>query len=212
MGWANYHRWGNSKKTFSALSSWTIRKVHAMLRRYMPEGKRTTYRAYFRPLSECSNLKRWKRYTNWLTPSVEIGGEKRIGLLPMAVISTASYWKYRGKKIPPAYKLLGDETPWRERETASYTDVEAIKGAVIGQASRWYIGKYSHLYFHNRKVVLARDKHTCTVCGYKSQRQEGDVNDLEIHHVNTEGGYGVDNLKTVCLPCHRRLTAMQQAD
>ena len=208
VGWANYHHWGNAKRTFSALSSWTIRKVHAMLRRYTPKGKRATYRMYFRPISECTNLRRWKKYTNWLTPSVDIGGGIRLGLLPMAVISTGEYWKYRGNRIPPAYRLLDDKTSWNERETDFYTDTEAIENTKIGQASRWNTGKYSQAYFHNRKVVFRRDKYTCTVCGYESQRRKGDVNDLEVHHVDPDGGCGVDNLRTVCLPCHRRLTAI----
>jgi len=211
VGWANYHHWGNAKETFSALSSWTIRKVHTMLRRYTPKGKRTTYGMYFRPVSECTNLQRWKRYTNWLTPSVQVG-EIRVGLLPMAVISTAEYWNYRGNRIPPAFRLLDDETTWNERETGFYTDVETIENARIGMASCWNTGKYSHVYFHNRKAVLRRDGYTCTVCGFKSRRQKGEVNDLEVHHVDPEGGYGIDNLQTVCLPCHRRLTAMEQAD
>jgi hypothetical protein len=211
VGWANYHRWGNAKETFSALSSWTIRKVHTMLRRYMPKGKKSTYRMYFRPVSECTNLERWKRYTNWLTPSVEVG-KIRVGLLPMAVISTANYWNYRGNRIPPAFGLLDDETSWNERETDFYTDVEAIENTKIGMDSRKNTDKYSYVYFHNRKMVFRRDRYTCTVCGFKSQRRKGDVNDLEVHHVDPDGGYGVDNLRTVCLPCHQRLTAIQQAD
>jgi group II intron reverse transcriptase/maturase len=212
VGWANYHRWGNAKKTFSALKDWTIRKVHTMLRRYTPEGKRTTYRKYFRPVSECDNLRRWKRYSNWLTPSVEVNGEMRVGLLPMSVISTAAYWKFRGCKIPPAYRLLNDNTQWLERKTEFYTDVEAIENAEVGQASRWYTGKYSLVYFYNRKVVFRRDNYTCAVCGYHSQRQKGEVNDLEIHHLDPEGGYDTGNLATVCLSCHQRLTTIQQAD
>jgi hypothetical protein len=212
LGWANYHRWGNAKRTFSALSSWTIRKVHKMLRRYTPAGKIATYRMYFRPISECTNLQRWKKYTHWLTPSVDIGGGVRLGLLPMAVISTARYWNYRGCRIPPAFRLLDDDASWNERETEFYTDVEAIENTEIGQASRWNTGKYSQTYFHNRKVVFWRDNFTCTACGYKSQRRKGDVNDLEVHHVDPNGGYGTDNLRTVCLPCHYRLTAIQQTD
>lgn len=77
---------------------------------------------------------------------------------------------------------------------------------------QYYTGKYSHAYFYNRKVVFRRDKYTCTECGFKSQRGKGDVNDLEVHHIDPEGGYGVDNLRTVCLPCHRKLEAIQQAD
>lgn len=211
-GWANYHRWGNAYETFSALKYWTVRKVHTMLRRYTPKGKRTTYAKHFRPVSECDNLHKWKRYTNWHTPSVEVNGEMRIGLLPMSIISTASYWKYRGSKIPPAYQLPDGNQKWSDRETGFYTDLEAIEKAEVGQASRWYTGKYSHVYFHNRKAVFWRDKYTCTVCGYKSQRQKGEVNDLEVHHLDPESGYDTDNLATVCLKCHRRLTAIQQAD
>jgi group II intron reverse transcriptase/maturase len=211
-GWANYHRWGNAKETFAELSWWTIKRVHAMLRRYAPLGKRATYRMYFRPISECTNLKKWSKYTKWLTPSVDVDENIRLGLLPMGVISTSVYWQLRTHKIPPAYQLLDDDTKWNERETDFYTDVEAIEGATIGQASRWYTGKYSHAYFYNRRVVFRRDKHTCTECGFKSQRGKGDVNDLEVHHVDPEGGYGVDNLRTVCLPCHQKLEAIQQAD
>lgn len=210
VGWSNYHHWGNAKRTFAALSYWTIKKAHAMLRRYTPAGKRTTYHHYFRPISECTNLQRWKQYTHWLTPSVAIDKETRIGLLPMGVVSTSEYWKYRGNKIPPAYQLLSDEIQWNERETEFHTDIEAIEWTMIGQASRWNSGKYSQTYFHNRKMVLQRDKYTCTACGYKSQRQKGEVHDLEIHHNNPEGDYSLDNLQTVCLPCHQQLT--RQAD
>jgi RNA-directed DNA polymerase len=205
-GWANYHRWGNAKDTFSEMSHWTIKKVHTMLRRYKPAGKKTTYKLFFQPVSECDNLQRWKKYTNWLTPSVEIPGGLRLGILPMSIISTGEYWKYRGNKIPPAYRLLDDETKWRDRDAGFYTDTEVINRTEIGQASRWNKGKYSTTYFQNRIRVLCRDHYTCTVCGYKSQRRKGDVNDLEVHHVDPDGGWEADNLCTVCLSCHRRLT------
>jgi len=111
VGWSNYHHWGNAKRTFSTLSYWTIKKVHTMLRRYTPAGKRTTYHHYFRPISECTNLQRWKQYTQWLTPSVVIEEETRIGLLPMGVISTRDYWKYWGNRIPPPI-LSSMMKPW----------------------------------------------------------------------------------------------------
>ena len=212
IGWANYHRWGNARDTFESLGYWTVKKVHAMLRRYTPVGKRATFERYFRPISECANLQKWKRYTSWLTPSVEIGEGIRIGLLPMAVISTKKYWWYRGNRVPPAYRLIEDEEQWRERETDFYTDAEVIANAQLGQASRWYTGKYGFTYFHNRREVFQRDRYTCTVCGYKTQRQKGEVNDLEVHHINPEGGWDIDNLQVVCLPCHYRLAAIQQAD
>ncbi len=210
VGWANYHRWGNAKATFSELNYWTIKKVHTMLRRYTPAGKKTTYLMYFRPVSECTNLRKWKKYTQWLTPSVEVSGNIRMGILPMSIISTGTYWKIRRDKIPPAFKLLDDKSLWNERETEFYTDTEAIENAEIGQASRWYEGKYSLMYFTNRESVFRRDHYTCTVCGYKSQRQKGDVNDLEVHHIDPEGGYEEDNLQTVCLSCHRRLTEKER--
>jgi RNA-directed DNA polymerase len=207
LGWANYHRWGNAKDTFSEMSYWTIKKVHSMLRRYTPAGKTTTYQKYFHPVSESDNLRRWKRYANWLTPSVEIPGGVRLGILPMSIISTGEYWKYRGSKIPPAYLLLDDQTLWNNRDAGFYTDVEVISMAEIGQASRWYEGKYGITYFHNRIRVFQRDDNTCTVCGYKSKRRKGDVNDLEVHHIDPDGGNDPDNLRTVCLSCHRRLKA-----
>lgn len=211
-GWANYHRWGNAKQTFSELSSWTIRRVHAMLRRYKPAGKRATYLAFFRPVSECTNLGRWRKYTRWLTPSVEVDGV-RVGLLPMALISTGQYWKCRGTKIPSAFPLLNAAQSVKNlRETEFYTDVEAIEGALIGQASKWNKGKYGLAYFVNRKAAFQRDDYTCTVCGYKSKRRKGQVNDIEGHHLDPQGGSGLDNLQTVCLPCHRRLTAVAQAN
>lgn len=211
VGWANYHRWGNAKKTFSALSSWTIKKVHTMLRRYTPMGKKTTYEMYFRPVSECDNLKRWSKYTHWLTPSVEVEGI-RIGLVPMAVVSTNDYWKYRGTKIPLAFPLLNNPTPQKsQRETEFYTDVESVEGAKLGRASRWNTGKYNFVYFASRKMAFQRDHYTCTECGHKSQRRKGQVNDLEAHHLDSNGGNGIENLRTVCLPCHYRLTVTPQA-
>ena len=210
MGWANYHRWGNAKATFSELNYWTIKKMHTMLRRYTPTGKKATYLMYFRPVSECTNLRKWKKYTQWLTPSVEVSGNIRMGILPMSIISTGTYWKIRRDKIPPAFRLLDDKSLWNERETEFYTDRETIENAEIGQASRWYEGKYSLTYFTNRESVFRRDQYTCTLCGYKSQRQKGDVHDLEIHHIDPEGGYEEDNLKTVCLSCHRCLTEKER--
>lgn len=208
-GWANYHRWGNAKDTFAALCHWTNKKVHVMLRRYTPVGKCETYRMYFRPVSECNNLQRWKKYTRWLTPSVEIPGGVRLGILPMSVISTAVYWRYRGAKIPSAFGLLDAEPIGRERDAAFYTDLEVLRMADINPAARGHSEKYNLTYFHNRKQALHRDRYTCTVCGYQSQRRQGDVNDLEVHHVDPVGGNDLDNLRTVCLSCHRRLTRDQ---
>jgi hypothetical protein len=204
LGWSNYHHWGNAKQSFSALSHWTTKKVHKMLRRYTSEGKRKTYHKYFHPISECTNLQRWKQYTNWLTPSVLVDGKLRIGLLPMGVISTRQYWSYRGRKIPTAYPLLNDHTWRNERETEFYSDTETIERTTLGQASRHKKGKYSLTYFINRKIAFERDKYTCTRCEYQSLRQKGEVHDLEIHHINDKEDNNLNNLMTVCLPCHHQ--------
>ncbi len=211
-GWANYHRWGNAKETFAALGRWTNRKVHIMLRRYTNAGWRATNRKFFRPVSECANLQRWSEYTNWRTPSVEVGKGMRIGLLPMAIISTSDYWRFRGSKIPPAFKLLDDETPYTERGTEFYTDTEIVENTRVGQVTHWNMNKYGPGYLQNRKLALLRDRYTCTVCGYQSQRRKGEVHDLEVHHMDCQGGYELDNLQTVCLPCHHQITASEQAD
>lgn len=211
-GWANYHHWGNARETFESLSYWTVQKVYKMLQRYTGGGKRHVYAKHFRPISECANLQKWKRYTQWLTPAVTTSQGACIGLLPMAAISAGQYWRFRGSKIPPAYGIRDDDKQWRERETEFFTDAEVIESAQSGQAVRWYTEKYGVLYLHNRNLVLKRDKYTCTVCGYQSQRQRGEVHDLEVHHIVPGGGDELDNLRTVCLPCHHRLTASQQAN
>ena len=211
-GWANYHRWGNAKETFASLGHWTNRKVHVMLRRSMRAGWRTTRQEFFHPVSECANLQRWGRYTNWRTPSIEVGEGMRIGLLPMAIISTSDYWQFRGTKIPPAFKMLGDKTAYTERNTEFHTDAEVVESMQAGQVAHWNINKHGPTYLQNRKLALRRDRYTCTVCGYQSQRRKGEVHDLEVHHVDYQGGNELDNLQTVCLPCHHRITANGQAD
>ncbi|MCL4294088.1 MAG: HNH endonuclease [Anaerolineae bacterium] len=70
--------------------------------------------------------------------------------------------------------------------------------------------KQSNLFSQPQNLGLQWDNYTCTVCGYKLQRHKGEVHDLEIHHNNPKGDYSLDNLQTVCLPCHQHLTG--QAD
>jgi hypothetical protein len=210
-GWANYHHWGNAKRTFSVLKDWTIRRVHTMLRRYTPVGMKTTLEMYFRPVSECDNLGKWKAYTNWRTPSVDVEG-LRIGLLPMSLVSTGEYWRFRGAKIPPAFPLREEASSVRNRESDFYTDDEVITQTRIGMASRKNKGKYNVVYWLNREAVLLRDGYTCAICGYKSKRHKGDVHDLEVDHILANGGNHSDNLRTVCLSCHRQMTTTPRHD
>jgi RNA-directed DNA polymerase len=204
-GWANYHRWGNAKEMFSKLGWWTTIQVHRMLRRYMPGvGKWTTYEKYFWPVAECDNLKQWAQNTHCRTPSVDVGGGYRVGLVPMGLISTATYWKWRGTRIPAAFPLPAEAEVGSQRPIGFYTADEVVINAQVNHGAA---EGYDAFYFLRRKEAFQRDAYTCTVCGYRSKRQREEVHDLECHHINPQGGHGLENLRTVCIPCHRRLTA-----
>jgi RNA-directed DNA polymerase len=202
-GWANYHRWGNAKRTFAALGFWTSRRALEMIQRLTPGGRRSDYKQHLRPIAACSNLRRWKHYTTWKTPAVNVGGNLSLGVIPMEVISTGSYWGYRGTKIPAAYPLLDAAPLGQQRDTDFATADEVIANTHI---QRWKDEKYNAVYFLRRKEVFQRDRYTCTECGYRTQRQRGDIHDLECHHIDPEGGNERENLRTVCLPCHWKLT------
>lgn len=213
MGWANYHKWGNAKAAFIKQTYWTGVKVNRMLSRRLRRGKKAFRRGNMKPLSECANLTRWKKYTVWKTPSVQTRQNLRIGLIPMSVISTGEYWKYRGNKIPPAYGWHDDED-LRHRSTDFLTDAQVIEtiNDVAGEIGfRLENGrKYDIEYFINRRKTLMRDRFTCTKCGYTSKRNPGDVPDLQVHHLDPNGGNELSNLVTVCLECHHKLTAIEQ--
>jgi Zn ribbon nucleic-acid-binding protein len=206
-GWANYHRWGNAKSTFGELGYWTTKRAYRMLRRCSPGlGERATYRKHFKSVAVCDNLQKWHRYSQWHTPSVELGDGYRLGLLPMGIISTASYWKYRGNKIPSAFPLIETLMDGNVRGTNFCTADQAVNECRVLQ---WRNENSETLYLLRRRDVFRRDDHTCTECGYHSQRKKGEVHDLECHHIDPDGGHAMENLRTVCIPCHQRLTAGQ---
>ena len=206
-GWANYHHWGNAKETFSKLGMWTGKRVFKMLCRGLPHtGKRAQYAATIRPVAEYANLHQHRKYTRWKTPGAKLYGETYFGLLPMGILSTAEYWLYRGNKIPPAYALLSDETQWFEKEADFRTDLAVIQETEVDLSSERK-RKYGPDYVISRKLALQRDRYTCTACGYRSERRKGEVHDLEVHHLDPMGGSGLDNLQTLCRPCHLRRTS-----
>lgn len=211
LGWANYHHWGNSKETFTKLTLWTSKKVLRMLERSITPGRRNAYIQHIKPIADCINLKRWKKYTVWRTPAINLGAGAWYGLIPIAIISTKECWYFRGGNIPPAYQPLNNEMDKKGRDTSILTDLDVIQSTKIHDVPR-NSAKYDVVYFVNRKRTLQRDQYTCVVCGYKSQRQQGEEHDLEVHHINPSDGNGLDNLQTVCLPCHRKLTTLEQAD
>jgi 5-methylcytosine-specific restriction endonuclease McrA len=122
----------------------------------------------------------------------------------MAVISTGRYWTYRGAKIPSAYALLSTSAYGIRRETEFHTadEVVALARVIPKEGTQ----RYDALYFLRRKEAFRRDRYTCTVCGYRSQRQKGEIHDLECHHIDPDGGNELTNLRTVCKPCHLVLT------
>lgn len=204
-GWANYHRWGNAKDTFGTLGWWTARKVHKMLRRNLPDiGERAFYRKCYRPIADCANLTRWGQSSSGQTLVVDVENGYRLGLVPMGLFSTASYWKFRGAKIPSAFPLLEETEKGTQRTTSFCTADEVI---IQTQPNLWEVEEYTTLYFLRRKEAFRRDNYQCTECDYQSKRQWDEVHDLECHHIIPRGGHDMDNLKTVCIPCHRRLTA-----
>ncbi len=214
LGWANYHKWGNAKAAFRKQTYWTGIKVNHMLSRRLRRGKKAFRQANMKPLSECANLTRWKRYTVWKTPSAKTRQELRIDLIPMSVISTGEYWKYRGNKIPPAYGWP-DRKDLRYRSTDFLTDTQIIE-TIVADAEEIgfrldYRRIYSIEYFVNRREALKRDDFTCTQCGYRSKRGKDDISDLQVHHLDHNGDNNLDNLITVCLNCHRKLTAIEQS-
>lgn len=59
-------------------------------------------------------------------------------------------------------------------------------------------------HWRNRKRVLRRDNFTCRSCRCRFPAES-----LEVHHVDEQvrgGDDSLDNLVTLCLPCHRRET------
>jgi hypothetical protein len=122
----------------------------------------------------------------------------------MAVISTGRYWTYRGAKIPAAYALLSMAAQGILRETEYHTAEEVV--ALARVVPKKVTERYDTLYFLRRKEAFRRDRYTCTACGYRSQRQKGEVHDLECHHIDPDGGNELTNLRTVCKPCHLILT------
>lgn len=58
----------------------------------------------------------------------------------------------------------------------------------------------------NRSRALRRDQYRCQYC----DRHDSPHADLHVHHIHTVehgGGHGLDNLITLCSPCHNKLHA-----
>lgn len=100
--------------------------------------------------------------------------------------------------------------------------------ALTGRRTRWcsdacmYEWRQQHDWGAARNAAVKRDGHKCVKCGaaeYHGWREPEKTVRLEVNHiVPREGrGYGfgchnhLDNLETLCVPCHRAVTNAQAA-
>jgi group II intron reverse transcriptase/maturase len=202
VGWARYHQWGNSYQTFDDLKYWTSQKVYQMLRRRIGIlQERTAYADIVRTGAECENLQRWHRAASWKTPAIAVGEGCWMGLVPMTALSTPKYWSYRGSTIPNPFTTPETETqPWK---TEVRTELAVV---MMSEVSRWRDTTYNAVYMLRRQQAFRRDRYTCVRCGYQTQRRMNQLHDLECHHRDPARGHALDNLETLCLPCHKRVT------
>lgn len=55
-----------------------------------------------------------------------------------------------------------------------------------------------------RPAVLARDGRRCVRCGDGDRPRSSGRSYLEIAHLDPNGGWDLENLATMCVPCHKR--------
>lgn len=75
-----------------------------------------------------------------------------------------------------------------------------------------YYTNYNKTFRENREKALERDEYECTVCAMTNTEHKTEFgSSLHVHHVRpiadfeTAGdAHELDNLTTLCLPCHRR--------
>lgn len=76
--------------------------------------------------------------------------------------------------------------------------------------SKGWKGRVSGKWGGNWYKALVRDKFSCTICGFRrlpSDATRKPRYDLEVHHRDgtgerSETNNGLDNLRTLCVPCH----------
>lgn len=103
-------------------------------------------------------------------------------------------------------------------------------GATLtGRQRRWcsdrcqFEWRREHDWGSARSAAVERDDHTCRHCGARERydwRNPAEAVRLEVNHIDPrEGrGYGfgchnhLDNLETLCTPCHRTVTNAQAAE
>ncbi|WP_415043724.1 HNH endonuclease [Gordonia sp. (in: high G+C Gram-positive bacteria)] len=62
-----------------------------------------------------------------------------------------------------------------------------------------------------QRACFKRDHYTCQGCGYRGTRGDGTLHADHVHNRATGGADDLDNLVTLCQPCHARKTARERA-
>lgn len=96
----------------------------------------------------------------------------------------------------------------------------ACAKALVGRRTRWCSRACSrswrenHLWTYARRAARRRDRHTCRHCRTKVEK-------VEVNHITALAGvkraeagclHHLDNLESLCVDCHHKVTAAQAAD
>lgn len=87
---------------------------------------------------------------------------------------------------------------------------KTIGGATHQPKSRWGHGRGGRPWRRKRQQVFERDQYTCQVCGRVGQPSE-----LEADHIINVARGGTDdmeNLQTICIPCHEPKTLAESQE
>jgi len=101
---------------------------------------------------------------------------------------------------------------------------DCCAGPLVGRQQRWCSSECSDLFWNNhgwktaRHAALERDKFTCQNCGAVEPGPAHDGYGLEVNHIEPRMGLGYangchhhqNNLETLCIPCHAKVTAQQR--
>lgn len=188
VGWGNYFRYGNSKRTFSYLGDWTWHKVFQWLCRRHPKlGRKKVYGRFRTHCSE-SVIPRQRR-GNYMGLGVPVDGGW-LFLERMAAISI--------HKGPLAYRNIPNPYQGDGTETNRLPETYLAESSIPHRAPR-----LDPDFQAARIQVLERDGHKCADC-------KGTEN-LEVHHKDGrrwrqgEAEPGINEpakLITLCRSCH----------
>lgn len=104
-----------------------------------------------------------------------------------------------GRQVFPRWMSYGTQLIRAISARRSAIDAAIVSGTPI--LHEYFLYDYPPDWEERKSLVFRRDKFTCKVCGTKDRAQ------LLVHHENPveKGGlHFLDNLRTLCRPCHDR--------